>query len=227
MKATMEKLEERIEALEGEREVVAKRVGKVEKKAEKVKEELEGVEREIVSGMGKAMAEAKEKVITELKQDEIRGARIVVYGLKESDKEEKEEEGADWKEEEKSKVKEMARVMGVELEGEVEVKFRAGKKGAGEEARPRPLIVKIADEETRAKIMKNSGKLSREEGWKRIFVSPDMTREQREAAKKVETEMREKADRETEKAKDEGRSVKYRVVGQRGSRRIIEIPITE
>ena len=224
MKERMGKLEERIEEMEGEKEAVVKRVGRVEKKAEKAKEDLEGVEREIKSGMGKAMAEAKKEVITELKQEEIRSARIAIYGLKES---EKEDEGAEWKEEEKGKVEEMARVMGVELVGEVEVRFRAGRKGVGEEARPRPLIVRIADEETRAKVMRSSGKLSREEGWKKIFVAPDMTKEQREAARKEEMELREKADSQTKTAKEEKRNVQYRVVGQRGSRRIVEIPLRE
>ena len=221
MKERMGKLEERIEEMEGEKEAVVKRVGRVEEKA---KEDLEGVEREIKSGMGKAMAEAKKEVITELKQEEIRSARIAIYGLKES---EKEDEGAEWKEEEKGKVEEMARVMGVELVGEVEVRFRAGRKGVGEEARPRPLIVRIADEETRAKVMRSSGKLSREEGWKKIFVAPDMTKEQREAARKEEMELREKADSQTKTAKEEKRNVQYRVVGQRGSRRIVEIPLRE
>ena len=174
------------------------------------------------------MAEAKEQVKGEMKQDEIRGSRIVIYGLKESEKEEKEEGGADWKEEEKNKVEEMARVMEVAMEGEVEVKFRAGKKGVGD--RPRPLIVRISDDvddETRERIFRNARRLAREEDWKRNFVAPDMTREQREAAKKEETELREKAERQTDEAKEGERRIQFKVVGQRGKRRIIEIPLRE
>ena len=68
--------------------------------------------------------------------------------------------------------------------------FRSGKKPEGEEARPRPLIVKIKDDETREKVLKDARNLSRKEGWKKVFVAPDLTYEQREEARKIERELR-------------------------------------
>ena len=220
MREAIKQLERRIEGLEGEKYVVAKRVGKVEKRADKVKEDLEGVEREIVSGMEKAMEEAKKEMKVEMWRDENNSEKIVIYGLKESDKEEK---GAEWREEEKGKVKEMARVMEVALEGGVEVEFRAGRKVEEEGARPRPLIIRIANDEARAKMLRNSGRLSRVDDWKRVFVAPEMSKDQREAAKQEEKARKGEAARLTQEAKDEERAVRYIVVGRGKSRRIIEI----
>ena len=224
MKEAMDLLTRRIEVLEGEKEAVVKRVGKVEKRAVKVKEDLEGVEREIVSGMEKAMVEAKKEMKVEMRREENNSEKIVIYGLIESDKAEK---GDEWREEEKGKVEEMARVMEVELEG-VEAQFRARRKIEEEGVtKPRPLIVKISNDKARAKILQNSGRLSRQADWRRVFVAPEMSREQREASRKEEKELREKATRQTDEAKDQERAVRYIVVGKRGSRRIIKVGIQD
>ena len=86
------------------------------------------------------MREAKEEISKEKREMEQKAANIVVYDAKESVKEERRKDDA-------GLVKEMAEAMGVEIKGDMEVKFRAGKKS--EEGRPRPMIVKVEDEETR------------------------------------------------------------------------------
>ena len=157
MKDVIAKLEERIEVLEGEKEVVTKRVNKVEKRADKAREDLEGVEREIVSGMEKALADAKKELKVQLKKDEERSVQIALYGIEESKKETVEDRIND----EMTMVTEMAKVMGVDLKGEVEIRYRAGRDIPKEGEKPRPLIVKVGDDETRTKIMANSAKLAR------------------------------------------------------------------
>ena len=72
--------------------------------------------------------------------------------------------------------------------GEIAVKFRAGKHRADSE-RPRQLIIKIADDETRANVFCNAPHLSQGQNTKRVFISPDLTWQQREDDKKVEAEL--------------------------------------
>ena len=118
----------------------------------------------------------------------------------------------------------MAKVAGVELApNEFEIRFRAGKRREEEGARPRPLIVKIGNEEKREKLRRNARFLSRSEEWKSVFISEDLTWQQREEARKQERECWEEADRKTETAKNEGKRGRYRVVGPRGKRRVVYV----
>ena len=67
----------------------------------------------------------------------------------------------------------------------------------------------------------------RTDDMKRVFISPDLTREQREEARKAESRLREEAEKKTEEAKNEGKVGRYAVVGQRGRRRLLWIPERE
>ena len=76
-------------------------------------------------------------------------------------------------------------------------------------------------------MLKNASRLMRTDDMKRVFISPDLTWEQREEARKVETRLREEAEKKTAEAKNEGRRGRYVVVGQRGKRRIVWAPERE
>ena len=93
-----------------------------------------------------------------------------------------------------------------------------------EGAKPRPLIIRVTDDETRERIFRNARLLSQEESTKRVFISQDLTRQQREEDRKAEVERKEDAARRTEQAKNEGRKVRYVVVGTRGRRRVVSKP---
>ena len=118
-------------------------------------------------------------------------------------------------------MEQVIRAMGVEAKGEIEVKFRAGKRSEESEQKPRPLIVKITDDETRERIYKDARKLARDSEMKRVFVSQDLTWAQREEARKEERRLRDEAERKTEEARKDGKKGKFLVVGQRGRRRIV------
>ena len=212
----MEVLTDRVMVLEMEKETLAQKVENMEMKTSKVKEDLEGVEKEVVSGMEKAKEEVKKDMGREMKEREERSQNVVFYGLKESDV----GEGEARRKEEREKVEEVVRNIGVELKGDVEVKFRAGKKD-GEGEKPRPLIVRISDDETRERIFKDSRNLARVPAFKSVFVAQDLTWAQREEARKEEKELREVAERKTEESKKEGKKGKYLVVGKRGRRRMV------
>ena len=116
----------------------------------------------------------------------------------------------------------MVKEIGIEMKGEIEIKFRAGKKMEGDAgSRPRPLIVQVSDDETRERIFKGARNLSRVPAMKKVFVSPDLTWTQREEARKEEKQLKELADEKTEEAKNEGKSGKWIMIGQRGKRRLV------
>ena len=177
---------------------------------------MAGVEKEVTSGMLEAKEAVKKDLRTEMKDQDERSANLVIYGLEESNDPDTEKS----KEEDRKKVDDVAEKIGVELTGEIKVRFRAGKKNEGPDARPRPLIVKVGDDEVRERLMKNAPRLARADGMKRVFLSPDLTWEQREEAKKEEKKMRDEADRKTEEAKNEGKEGRYVVTGPRGRRKI-------
>ena len=147
----------------------------------------------------------------------MRSCNIVVYGLDET----KEVEAEKWREGETKKVMDLVDGIGVQVEGEIAVKFRAGKRRE-EGEKPRPLIVRVTDDETRAKIFRNARRLSQGATTKRVFISQDLTWNQREADKKAEVTLKEEAARKTEESKNGGRRVRFLVVGAGGSRRIVE-----
>ena len=219
LREEIDRLHQRVEVMEKEREQVTRRVDDMEERTERVKADLKGIEKEVTTGMEKAKEEVKRDVRTEMKEIEDRSENVVVYGLEEMDG----NSIAVNKEAESRKVRELAKEVGVEMGAEdVEIKFRAGKKREDDD-RPRPLIVKINDAEKRDKLRKNARFLARSEEWKKVYVSEDLTWQQREEARKREKELREEADKKTEQAKNEGKEGRWRVVGPRGRRTLAYI----
>ena len=212
----MTELENRLKTAELERNALAAKIERIEGKADQVKEKVVVIEKDIESGMEKAMIDAKEGMTAEMKEREERSGNLVVYGMPESEKVDAEER----KREDEEKVQQMARVVGVEEEVRVEVKFRAGKKKEG--GKPRPLILKLEDGEARERMLRNARELGRKEEWRKVFLGPDLTFKQREEAREEDKKLREEAERRSEEAKNEGRmGGRYVVVGQRGRRRVV------
>ena len=215
IEAEVEKLKERVVVLEMEKETLAQKIENMELKTTKVKEGLEGVEKEVVSGMEKAKEEVKKDVNKEMKEREERSQNLVIYGIEEAASGTAEEK----KENDKRKVEEVMKEIGVE--GEMEIKFRAGKRSEEPNPRPRPLIISLKSDECRALMLRNARKLARNPSLKSVYIATDMTWAQREEARKIEKELREEAERKTEEAKKEGKNGKFVVVGPRERRRMI------
>ena len=216
VEAKMERMETEMKKAELERRALAEKMEKMENKSEQVNDKVAGMEKEMEAGMEKAKKEFKNEMEAERKEREERSVNVVIYGLAESEEEEAERR----KEDDKKKMLEMVKEIGVEVKGDMEVKFRAGKKK--EDGKPRPMIVRVDDEETRQSILANARRLARKEEWKRVFVSPDLTWQQREEAREEERKLRLEAERKTEEAKNEGRGGgKFVLVGPRGRRRMV------
>ena len=216
MERQIDAMEQRLEKTERENKTLKDKVEKMEAQTDQVKTKMGNMEKEIETGMETAKKEVKEEMTMEMKEIEERANNVVVYGLKESEK----EEAKDRREEDEEKVKEMVEEIGIAARGKMEVKFRAGRKV--ENGKPRPVIVRVEDEETREQLLQHARRLARKDEWKNVFVSPDLTWKQREEARKEEKKLREEAEKKTEQAKNEGRTdEKWTVVGRRGKRRVV------
>ena len=199
-----------------ERKALEAKVERMESRSDQVKDKVVGMEKEIEAGMERTKKEVRDEMETERKEREERSENVVVYGMKESEEEEAEKR----KDDDKNKFMEMAREIGVGVEAEeVEVKFRAGKKR--EDGKARPMIVKVKDDETKQKLLANARRLARKEEWKAVFVSPDLTWQQREEGRKEEKRLRDEAERLNEAAKNEGRRGTHVIIGPRGKRRVV------
>ena len=214
VKSDLKSMKDRVMVLEQEKEVLAQKLEKIEKGTERVEERVDGVAKEVATGMEKAKEEVRNDVKTEMALRGERGSNIAIYGLCET----REEDTEKWKDGETKKVMEVAEQMGVPVSGEVLILHRAGRPRE-EGAKPRPLIVRVADDETRAKMFQNARLLSRNESTKRVFISQDLTPQQREDDRKAETARKVDAAQRTEQAKN---GEKWIVVGARGRRRVVK-----
>ena len=210
MKAGMKELENRVLALEMERDGLVAKVGEMVAKVEKCEKEIQGVE----NNLERTKEDVKTEVKNDLKEIGERSDKVAIYGLKESEA----EEGEGRKKEDLKMMRELMKQIEVE-EKEVDLKaYRAGKKR--DDGKPRPLIVTIADTETRERTLSNAKRLARGgETWRKVFVVPDLTYQQREEARKMEEKLKAEAE-EKNRNPEEGKEGKWIVVGPRGRRRL-------
>ena len=189
----------------------------MQKNTEQVREKVGDMEKEIESGMEQAKKEVKEEMSTEMKEQEKKASNIVVFGAKESDGADVEEAKA----EDAAMIRQLAEEIEVEVTGEIEVLFRAGKKPEVG-GKPRPLIVKIEDDDTRERLKSKAYLLGRKVGWRGVFIAPDLTQKQREEGKKREAALKAEAEKRNEEAKNEGREGgEYKVKTIRGERKVV------
>ena len=81
----------------------------------------------------------------EQKEREEKRFNLVLHGVTES---KHMDATSKWNEEELKKVKELAKIVGVELGGGVTVKWRCGRRSVESVRKPRPLIVKLTHDQS-------------------------------------------------------------------------------
>ena len=198
-KAEIKENKDDIQTAELERQAMKEKIDRLEDSITQVKEKLMGFESQLETGMAEAVKEVKDEITVEKKDQEERAENIVIHGVPESEK----PTGQEKKEEDADTVLRIAREIGVEIKGAVEAKFRAGQRRA---EKPRPIIVKVTDGETRTALLRKAHLLKRKEEWKTVYVQPDLTFKQREEARKREDKLREEEREKNEEAKKEGRT---------------------
>ena len=207
----IKKLEQRLVTADLERKCLTEKINAMETQNRQVNENVMKIETEVATRMEKAKEEVKGEMRSEMQSRDDKKENIVLHGVVESKETDMERNRND----DLEVVKKVAAEIGVELKGEVKVRYRSGRI-VGE--KPRPMIVEIKDEETRESMLAKARLLAGKEEWKRVFVSPDWTWRQREQMRKDEDKMREDAVKRTEEAKNEGKEGKWMVVGRRGRR---------
>ena len=213
-------LMEKLKAIEAENRLLAEKILKLESRADQVREGIVRVEKEVESGMQKAKDEVRQEVSGEMKEREERDANVVFYGVPEQD----EPDAESRREKEKKTVQEIIAATGADAEDAAVVKFRLGRWETARD-KPRPLLVRIEDEEKRARLMSNARKLGATARWKTVFINRDLTWTQREEARKNDVKAREEAERRTNEAKNEGRTFEFKAVGPWGKKRVVPITV--
>jgi hypothetical protein len=161
----IEAMNNRLTIIEREKDAMMDKIKAMEMKTEQVKSGLGMVEKEVENGMEKAKEEVKREVKTEMTRRDERSENLVIYGLAEITEGTTEQKQA----KEMKKLGEIAKEIGVEIKGETSIKYRAGK--VRDDGKARPLIVKIADEESRTKMVENARKLARSDNWKSLHLA--------------------------------------------------------
>ena len=67
-----------------------------------------------------------------------------------------------------------------------ELRFRIGKK---QDDKPRPILIRMRDFGDKECILSKAHTLSQHPQWKKIFIQPDLTRNQREQVQRMESEL--------------------------------------
>ena len=99
--------------------------------------------------------------------------------------------------------------------------YRVGKLSDpnAESHRPRPLVVVLGSIEERSAVLNLAKLLKNQQKWKGVFIAEDLTKHQYALEKICETSLKNEAARRNLQSNDQG--LRWRVVGGRGTRRII------
>ena len=88
--------------------------------------------------------------------------------------------------------------------------------------KPRPLIVKLRNQEEKAEILFKAKRLKNNQDWPGVSITHDLTKQQCHAEKVVEMELKRKAEeRNCNLLEDEKFAKVWKVVGGRGTRRLV------
>jgi hypothetical protein len=180
------------------------KVTKVEEKSENTKVECK-----------QAVADSNIAVFAELREREERKHNIVVYGLQEGGEGMK---GLERKKFDIDKMCKVAKEVGVSVKtGDIKFAKRLGQYD-GED---RPLQVGLFNLTTKENLLKNGRQLKDSLEYGDIYISPDITKQQREEEKELWKE----AERRNEVLEpDEALNSEWKVVGMKGEKRLILTP---
>ena len=166
--------------------------------------------------------DTKTAVFSELREREQRCHNLVIRGLPEA-------VVAGAGDEQTARDADMAKV--AELIAKLELQVGASavstttrlNNSAGDDDKPRQLLVGFKNSDDRKVLLQAANKLARlPEPWKSVFVSPDLTKWQRQE----EQELLKKADEMTQAlSEDEAKNWRFRRVGRPGNRKIAKVPV--
>ena len=187
------------------------RVAGVEEEVKELKANVQSLR----SNTGQVQENAAAAVFSEMNERERRRGNIIIHGLAEpaaTIKDGKAREEADL-----VKCQELVDLIEVDIQVKNVVQFnkRLGEK----KAEPRPLLLGFKDPGAKDLILANTRKLSKaDEPWDKVNVVQDLTKMQREDDEKLRKEAEMK---NNDMDEEEAKNWMFRVVGQRGQRRLV------
>ena len=163
-------------------------------------------------------------MFSELNNRNQRRLNIIVHGLVEPDASVKDLNTRITKD--KEKIQQLMSQIEVDLQVNDVVKFAKRLGAKSEQAdRARPLLLGLKSIDHKERMLDNASKLNdMPEPWKSVSIVQDLTTMQRSEEKK----MREEAQRLTdEQSDDDKKNWLFKVVGRRGERRILKVPVLQ
>ena len=167
---------------------------------------------------------AATSVFSELNNRTQRRLNIIVHGLKEPDASVKDLNTRITKD--KEKIQELMAQIEVNLQTDEVLKFAKRLGAKSEQAdHARPLLIGFKSLDHKESMLDNARKLNdKPEPWKSVSIVQDLTAMQRGEEKK----MREEAQRLTDEQNDDDKkNWLFKVVGRRGERRILKVPVLQ
>jgi len=178
-------------------------------------EECVGKTDSIKKDCEKAVTNSQTEVFAELRERDERKKNVIVYGIPEAAAEIK---GKARKDYDVEQVCDIAREINVNLNAN-DIKFakRLGEKG--EESRP--IQVGLLIDNKKVEILRNGKKLKDSDSYYEVYISPDLTRKQREEERELWSE----AQRKNESMEtDQALNYEWKVVGMKGEKRLVLAP---
>lgn len=178
-------------------------------------EKVEKATSELKEGAKSDNEAAARLVLTELREQESRKDNIIIQNVAESTKKDFEERKSD----DREKIVELATVLEVDL-SEVKIKFikRLGKK---DDNTVRPLLVGFrcnVDRENLLEKAKNLRKM-RDTEWYEVYISPDLTHQQRKEDERLKQESEKK---NAERSEEEAKNFEFCLVGKKGQKKLVK-----
>ena len=164
-----------VQGMKERQDQIEERLDTLDEKVDTVLEIKEPYDKKLRSIIREEFHEEKDKIA--------RKPFLVIKGLQEAENEEGSQEV------DKQKVEEM---MGKILEEEEEQIAKVDRMGKRQNGRNRPLRVQLKDPGKRGKILSATKKLRESEKWKEVFISPDLTRKEREQGKLLRDKLKER-----------------------------------
>jgi hypothetical protein len=200
----LKEVERRLDTVEESSKKNEGSIARVEKKVEKIGERMET-----------RMGFSEDAVFEEMREREAKRLNVIMHGVQESDaKERSGEKRIEW---DMKEIEEIFKVLELSLTRE-DVKFcrRVGEKGDS----PRALIVGFHTEYARSVLLRYTRYLADTE-YEDVSVMPDLTKRQRQE----ELTMKDEAERRNEEELTEddlAKNLCWKVVGQRGEKRLVK-----
>ena len=169
----------KLEGVSGEVKKLSQAVAELGPRVRLIEEKCAAVEKQC-DELNSSVAEVRSNALKEIHEIEAKRGNLVFFGIPEaSDSHQGSPRDQDVK-----VVDEVVELL-AGAKKPFELKFRIGKK----QDRPRPILVRMRDQSDKDSLLSKAHTLSQHPTFKKVFIQPDLTRNQREQVQRIESEL--------------------------------------